>query len=201
VLIDNGIGNENTKFKATFPSATIIKVCYSDYSWPVVARTMIEKAMESSMEQQLDTDNWNSSEAWVRREKYFLFLRDHHFRSAWRPTVDNFVCIDDVFDYTSFFAALNSIVETDSFYPLWEAWRGANNKYIKPIDTASLVLSHIRSNSYYDLKDITDEWTQAVVYYYIWLQYHFEVPHNDYASWFTSTDDIRTMLHTHQVTF
>jgi len=73
VLIDNGINNEGDKFKADFPDSTIVKICYSDYSWPVVARAMIEKAMDSSVEEQLSVDAWKTDEPWARREKYFCF--------------------------------------------------------------------------------------------------------------------------------
>jgi hypothetical protein len=41
-----------------------------------------------------------------------------------------------------------------------------------------------------DLTHITDIWTQAVVYYYIWLEFGIEVPHNDFANFFTNTDQI-----------
>ena len=75
VLVDNGINNESEQFKSTFPDAVTIKICYCKYSWPVVARTMIEKAMSSSIEQQLPIDAWNTDQPWARREKYFLYLR------------------------------------------------------------------------------------------------------------------------------
>ena len=45
-----------------------------------------------------------------------------------------------------------------------------------------------------ELTTITDIWTQSVVYYYIWLEFGVEVPHNDYSDWFTNTDDIVKML-------
>jgi hypothetical protein len=61
VLIDNGIDNESTKFKSIFLNSTIIKICYTDRTWPIIARTMIDKAMKSSIEQQLPTDNWDTS--------------------------------------------------------------------------------------------------------------------------------------------
>ena len=76
VLIDNGINNESDNFKNTFANATVIKICYSNHSWPVVARTMIEKAMQSTIQQQLPVDQWESDEPWTRREKYFLYLQE-----------------------------------------------------------------------------------------------------------------------------
>ena len=56
VLIDNGINNEGEKFKTIFPTAHIIKLCYNDVSWPIVAKTMIDKAMQSSLDEQLTPD-------------------------------------------------------------------------------------------------------------------------------------------------
>ena len=43
VLIDNGINNEGVKFLENFPSAKVIKMCYTDNTWPVIAKTMIDK--------------------------------------------------------------------------------------------------------------------------------------------------------------
>ena len=68
VLVDNGINNESEQFKSIFSNSKIIKICYSDYSWPVVARTMIEKAMHSSIEVQLPTTDWNNDAPWAQRE-------------------------------------------------------------------------------------------------------------------------------------
>ena len=56
------------------------------------------------------------------------------------------------------------------------------------------VLSCVITKQSDDLTHITDIWSQAVIYYYIWLKYNVEVPHNDYANWFTNTKEIVTML-------
>lgn len=200
VLVDNGINNESDKFKSTFPNATIIKICYTDYSWPVVARTMIDKAMKSSIDVELPTTNWQTDEPWAQREKYFLFLRDHELRNAWRPSDDFTIYVDNLLDCEEFFKTLNSIVETEYSPDLWLDWRDANAKYLNPVRTAKRIISDTKMQVRTDLTSITDVWTQAVVYYYIWITYNFEVPHNDYSDWFTNTKDIITMLARHGVT-
>ena len=200
VLIDNGINNESDQFKSTFPNSTVIKICYTDYSWPVVARTMIEKAMHSTIDEQLPIDSWNTNEAWVLREKYFLFLRDHNLRHAWRATDNNAIPIDKLYnDYDKFFSTLNSVVKIKWCEDLWADWRKANATYIDPVKIATSVIDDIAVKRSSDLTCINDLWTQAVVYYYIWLTFGIEVPHNDYANWFTNTNDIVTMLINHGV--
>lgn len=196
VLVDNGINNESDQFKSTFPNATVIKICYTDHTWPIVAKTMIDKAMESSIEQQLPTDEWRTDEPWARREKYFLFLRDHKFRHAWRSDDDNAIYIDQLYeDYDDFFNALHPIVKINWCGDAWEKWRTANAEYIRPIIEARHVVNMVRMKSLSDLTGITDIWTQAVIYYYIWLEFGIEVPHNDFADFFTNTDQIIGLIH------
>lgn len=200
VLIDNGINNESDAFKSTFQNATVIKICYGDYSWPVVARTMIEKAMESSIEEQLPIDNWDTDELWAQREKYFLYLRDHSLRSAW-SSQNKTVLLDTELDvaelyqnYEECHTVINAVAKTENFYSLWKEWRHANSKYIDPVINAKNILSLVATNYSTDLTHITDVWTQAVIYYYIWLWRNVEVPHNDYSNWFTNTKDIVKMF-------
>jgi hypothetical protein len=200
VLVDNGINNESDKFKNTFSESTVIKICYSDYSWPVVARTMIDKAMKSNIETELPVTEWQTDELWAHREKYFLFLRDHKFRHAWKPTEDYSIYVEKFYtDYEEFFKILNSIVKIKYCHDLWLDWRNVNARYIDPVETASRIISDIKNKITTDLTHITDVWTQAVVYYYIWITFGFEVLHNDYSNWFTNTNDIAIMLSKHGV--
>ena len=195
VLIDNGINNQSDNFKATFSNATIIKICYSDSSWPVVAYTMIEKAMKSNINTQLSLSDWDTDEPWVQREKYFLYLRDHDLRFAWRSDpihqYNNLIYIDNLIEsYTNCFSILNNIIELSNFEEVWKEWHNANAKYINPVSTAALVISKVFDKQSVDLKHITDIWTQAVIYYYIWLNFNIEVPHNDFCNFFNNTDQI-----------
>jgi hypothetical protein len=192
VLIDNGINNQGEKFRTVFPSARVIRICYTDHSWPVVAQAMIKKAMVNTIETQLPS--WDTAN-WAVREKYFLFLRDHELRAAWRPTDDFIVHVDDLFDYSQFYNALESCgVELNNFETTWNQWRSANSLYIDPVQTAQGVINNTKQKVNQDLSNITDLWTQAVIYYFIWLEFGIEVPHNDYADWFTNTNDIAIML-------
>jgi len=195
VLVDNGINNQSDKFKTNFPGATTIKICYSKYSWPVVARTMIDKAMQSSIQEQLPIDCWDTDEPWARREKYFLFLRDHPLQHAWKQEDENSLDVAELYqDYDDCYACLNSVVKIEDFYDTWRNWRRANADYIDPVTTATKVMSWVAAKTSEDLTHITDVWAQAVIYYYIWIRYNIEVPHNDFADFFTNTDQIRELI-------
>jgi hypothetical protein len=195
VLIDNGINNESDAFKSKFPGAVVVKICYCKHSWPVVARTMIEKAMRSSIEEQLPIDRWTTEEPWTQREKYFLFLRDHPLQSSWQELDSNSINVNKLYkDYNECHNVLNSIVKTEDFGNLWTEWRQANSRYIDPVTTASEVLNWVSYKKFKNLTHITDIWTQAVIYYYIWLHYNIEVPHNDFSNFFANTDQIRELV-------
>jgi hypothetical protein len=201
VLIDNGINNQTDRFKNFFPGATTIKICYSDRSWPIIARTMIEKAMDVSLESQvnLDLDRWNDQDQWAYREKYFLFLRDHDLRLAWKPDHNIHLHVDDLLDYHQFYSKLLTLAEIESFEDAWHAWRDTNKKYLDSISIADKVMKSVQAQESLSLDHVTDSWTQAVIYYYIWLQYNFEIPHNDYSEWFTNTTSIVKMLKKHNI--
>jgi hypothetical protein len=152
---------------------------------------MIEKAMNSTIEAQLPVDEWTTNEPWAQREKYFLFLRDHDLRLAWRSTDENDLHIDEMYeDYEEFFGILNSLVKIEWCEDLWSEWRMANDKYINPVKTARKIIDHVTAQWPMDLSAVTDIWTQSVVYYYIWLKFGIEVPHNDYADFFCDTKQI-----------
>ena len=193
VLIDNGITNEGTKFKKFFQDNNIIKVCYSDFTWPVVANTMIVKAAKSTLQSELavDTDQWYSAEPWVQREKYFLFLRDHPLRKAWKPESKyDTIMVDDLLNYNKFYNSLP--LNLNNFESLHQNWWEANKQYFLPILTAQKILKG-------QFEPVDDIWTQAVVYYQIWCQYGIEVPHNDYSNWFKNYNDIVIMLDKHGI--
>jgi len=201
VLIDNGIDDETTTYLQFFPGAKTLKLCYSDHSWPIVARTMIEKAMVSDLSTQVGVDErWPSDEDWAMREKYFLYLRDHEFRYKWKPSdgCDNFV-IDDLLNYNTFLDRLTSFGVGDTFRDEWQAWMKFNSQYIDPVENANAIMSALDNGRNIDLA-ITDLWTHSVINYYIWVKYGLEVPANDYSCWFTNTKQIVKMLNDHGVT-
>lgn len=178
VLVDNGINNEGARFKTFFPNANVIKICYSDRSWPIVAHTMIVKAKTSTIDKDLlsDLSGWDCNEPWVQREKFFLFLRDSSLRWAWKPSdFGTGLFVDDLLDYQTFRQKLG--VPSDDFKSHWDLWREANDVYIRPILDAESFLNG-------SLNQITDIWTQAVVYYQIWCKHGIEVPHNDFSNFF-----------------
>jgi len=198
VLIDNGINNEGEKFRDSFPNAEVIKICYSDKSWPIVARTMIDKAMNSSLTEQLslDQDLWSQDTKWSQREKYFLFLRDHHLRKQWKPSTHAYnIFIEDMLTYVSMTRVLlKANIRTNEFNDLWNRWYAANYLYIRPIVSAQEIIKDIKQGNNKSLAEITDVWEQAVIYYFLWVEFNQEVPHNDYADFFNETDTIKAWL-------
>lgn len=200
VLIDNGIHNESKKFLTHFPLAKVAKLCYTDWSWPIIAQTMIVKAMHKDFSSQVDADQdrWEQSSAdWAKREKYFLYLRDHEFRSGWRPEVDCVnIDINDIYDYNKLRQILGTISDDlQDFRHLHSTWQKNNKKYFEPVLLAHGVLKSLRSGYDHSLSQITDLWSQAVINYFIWLEYDYEIPANDYDRWFSNTSEIYDLLH------
>lgn len=201
VLVDPGITNTSQDFMSEFSNAQFIKVCYTDWSWPVVAITMINKAMKSSIEKELavDVGAWtlkDSIEAWAQREKYFLFLRDHKLRTAWcsEPNIDC-IFVDDLLDYSRLKYSIEKLgIKLDEFKGLWNEWYAHNEKYLAPVIIAKNILDNIRRQEPFDLTHITDIWTQAIIYYFIWIEFGHEVPHQDFEKFFTNVSEITQWL-------
>lgn len=202
VLVDNGVNNESKKFLKFFPNSKVIKICYSDRSWPIVAVTLIEKAMKEPLSEQIKLEGiWNVNEDWALREKYFLYLRDHPLRYKWKadPDTDN-LFVEQLLNFHELQLALLKIgVLTENFQMLWDKWRISNGSYIFPVHQANQVIKLVKEGVDYDLTAIGSVWEQSVIYYFIWLEYNFEVPHNDYSIWFNNTKQIVTMLKEHGV--
>jgi hypothetical protein len=198
VLIDNGINDESTKFLKFFPGSKVIKICYNDDTWPVVAKTMFDKAMRSSIQKELpvDIDAWETNADWAVREKYFLFLRDNSLRHAWRDTpVHTCLPVSSIIDYKLLNQHIEQyICKINNFESLHSSWYQVNQQYIQPINYAKDVIAAIESTLDISLTHITDLWSQAVVNYYIWTNYQVEVPANDFADWFRDTREIKKIL-------
>ena len=196
VLIDNGIDNESKKFLNFFPNSTVIKICYTDYSWPVIAQTLICKAMNKDLVDELavDQDAWTVDEPWAQREKYFLYLRDHDLRHKWKAE-NNYqnLLLESLTDYKNFKESLG--VDTKDFQHLWTKWWQSNQRYFAPVIVAKNIL-----NGNWPAEPVTDIWTQAVLYYQIWCKYGIEVPHNDYSNWFENQQHLAKMLNDNGVT-
>lgn len=192
VLVDTGIDNENTNFVKFFPGAKVIKICYDNWSWPIVANTMITKALANDLVTTLPIDSrWPSLEPWAQREKYFLFLRDHDLRNSWKPD-DNFLTlnISDLLDYNCMREKLTTFeIELDDFRSIWKLWFDCNQCYINPVIQSSQMLQ----GPWHNLSSI---WDQAVFYYQIWCEYGVEVPHNQFMNFFQSQQEYNTWIAT-----
>lgn len=194
LLIDNGIDDESTLYRQHFVGATVIKLCYDDFSWPIVARTMIEKAMCSELTSDIAPDShaWPCQDNWAQREKYFLFLRDHAFRHLWKPQPD--CCnlpISDLLIYDKALDFFQQFGVSDSLYSDWVGWYQANRDYIQPVKTARQILDD--NDNEIDISDLSI-WQQAVVNYFVWLRHGVEIPANDHALWFTDIPHLQQVI-------
>ena len=152
--------------------------------------------MHSSIDAELNFFTCGTDGIWAKREKYFLFLRDHELRVKWRkhPSATN-IDVETLLNYDNFNSAiLSNGIKLLDFKNLWSKWHKFNIQYFIPILCAQDVINQIKNKELVDLTAITDVWTQSVIYYYIWLEFNVEVPHNDYSNWFTNTKEIVIML-------
>lgn len=197
VLIDNGINDESKNFIKFFKDSKIIKICYSDQTWPIVAKTQIIKASHDTLENQLIVDeNWPCRDAWAIREKYFLYLRDHTLRHAWRPTENcNFLNLRALLDYKEFVNELQALgIICDNFSELHTSMLEKNYQYFSGVLNAEKIIAALKNNQYLDISNITDLWDQAVINYFIQIEFGVEVPANTYANWFTDTKEMIQLL-------
>lgn len=198
VLIDNGINDEKCDFLQYFPKATPIKICYDDWSWPVIAQSHVIKAMRVSLESVINVESrcWPDTSNWAKREKFFLYLKDHELRHRWK--IDNRcknLQIKSLCRYQNMRKSLQNMgIQLDDFQSDWHKWWGANRVYFAPVIKARSVIAAVKNRTSLDLSDITDLWTQAVIFYFIWLHFDKEVPHNDFADFFIDTDQIQKWL-------
>ena len=127
---------------------------------------------------------------------YFLFLRDHTLRTAWHPEVGvDCVVVNSLLNYSKLKHTIERTgIELSEFKSLWNNWYTHNEIYFMPIIIAEQVLDKIKHKESFDLIHITDVWTQAVIYYYIWTEFGKEVPHNDFENFFSNVDQITQWL-------
>jgi hypothetical protein len=198
VLVDNGINDTSQLFLNCFPASTVIKVCYNNISWPIVAQTSIIKAANSTLSTELALGSgWSDNKDWALREKYFLYLRDHPLRTTWTTSdipASHSLDIMTLLDYKTFYNYLTSIVEVAEFEQLHAEWRSANYKYFSPVVESINIIKAIKNQQHIDTAHVCDIWDQAVVNYFLNLEFGIEVPANDYAEWFQNTQQISKIL-------
>jgi hypothetical protein len=208
VLIDSGIDNDSYEFLSLISPDLKIRICYDDWSWPLLAKMFFTRCMSSVTGQKETVETWitpsldhwdNPDSSWAKREKFFLYLRDHPFRSMWRSSNRNNLNlpVENVLIYQDLHQSLNHLVKVNNFEDFYRKWFATNQVHFEFYNQSINIINHLRDNI--DITHITDLFTQSVVYYYIWLKYNFEIPHNDYSDWFTNTKDIVTVLEDHGV--
>jgi hypothetical protein len=161
---------------------------------------MVTKAMNANFdsESRANKDAWNNNNDWAKRENYFLYLRDNQLRYKWKSGSDFYIDIANIINKARLSAELQKIgIVLEEFDH--QSFATANAEYIQPVLTAQQIIDAVKNQQEIPI-NTTDLWTQAILYYYIWIEYNFEVPHNNYSDWFTNTKDIVTMLDKHGVT-
>jgi hypothetical protein len=89
---------------------------------------------------------------------------------------------------------LTSGVELDNFEALYLDWYEANKQYINSVKNSQLAIESIKNNVNMSLDLMSSKWDQAVLYYFLWITFGKEVPHNDYADFFSDTSCVRKWL-------
>jgi hypothetical protein len=196
VLIDNGIGDSSKRFVTTFVDSSVIKMCYNNISWPIVAKTNIVKASKSTIESELSIDSqWPDHSDWAVREKYTLYLKEHSFKSAWLPDKNTYnIDILTLINYKDLYYQLSNIVDLANFEELHKTWIDSNFEYFFPVIEATTIVKYIQNQTLVDLTHITSLWDQAVINYFIELEFDIEIPVNDYANWFQNTKQIIDLI-------
>jgi hypothetical protein len=98
-------------------------------------------------------------------------------------------------DYSQLHTQLStSGAELSNFESLHQAWQQANKQYINSVKNSQSVVKSIKNNVNVNLDHISSVWDQAVLYYFLWITFGEEVPHNDYANFFSDSDSIRKWL-------
>jgi hypothetical protein len=98
-------------------------------------------------------------------------------------------------DYSQLYNQLSSLgVELNDFKLFHQVWQEANKQYINPVKNSQLIVESIKNNVNLDLTHMSDVWDQAVLYYFLWINFAQEITHNDYANFFPNTDTIKKCL-------
>ena len=210
ILVDAGIENDSDEFKKFINPYLSIRICYDDWAWPLLSKMFYTRCLGIQKKNDPGIENWIMPEdnkwydpqvTWAIREKYFLYLRDHEFRYKWRPATGYATLpLKEILNYNSFYTILNQWFNVNKFEDFYKQWHNTNKEQFAFYFDCLHIINCVENKQSLDLSNIDDLFVQAVVYYYIWIKYNFEVPHNDYSNWFTNTDDIVTMLTNHGVT-
>lgn len=203
-----GIQNDTTdNIKTNYPTAKIIRLCYFDNTWPLIFQNCIVKALKGTTENNIEFDSskFGSSDSWARRENFSLLFEHHHYRNMWKPHVDDQFLNVDIYTLLSdpqqcLHQVANliggSTAQLDQLPTKHQIFFDANPNTVKHFDILRTVQMLPEQKS---LRHIDTLYHQAVLNFYIQTKFDFTIPSNDYANWFTNTQEIVTMLKDHGV--
>jgi hypothetical protein len=203
-----GIPDDTTdNLKNNFPNAKIIKLCYQDNTWPLVFQNCIVKAVQGTSEAnvEFDVEKFGVLDDWARRENFSLLFEHHHYRIMWKEHVhDNWLnidiselitdpqnCLEKVANFIG-----GSMINLRELPFRHQQFLNANPNTVQHLEILNIVKN---LNIDRDLTHINQLYHQAVLNFYVQLEFNFVIPANDYANWFTNTKEIVTMLKDHGV--
>lgn len=206
-LIDCGLNDDSDSWKQFVRVDNLIRICYNDRSWPLLAKMFYTRCMSAVDQKKYRIEDfilpeetlWPGRPDWAIREKFFLYLRDHQFRKYWRPTADaHNIEITTLFDYD---LLRTEIAEwnPNAFDGFYKNWFEKNREHFDFYFHANQISTAIKKNIPMDIRSTKDIFTQATVYYFLWLDYEFAVPHNEHANWFNNTHEIVALLQKNQI--
>jgi hypothetical protein len=203
-----GIPNDTTdNLKSNYPNAKVIRLCYQDNTWPLVFQNCIVKAARGTTESDVDFDakKFGVSDNWACRENFSLLFEYHHYRIMWKEHVhDNWLnidiselitnpqnCLERVENFID-----GSMIDLNQLPSKHRQFLDANPNTVQHLEILNIVKTLTVDQ---DLAHINQLYHQAVLNFYVQLEFNFVIPANDYANWFTNTKEIVTMLKDHGV--
>ena len=188
VLIDNG-NNTSERFRQFFPGATIIKITYDDWYWPIVARTVVEKASHEDFDQFIKGFDWSRCGSIRFQENCVHYIKDHSLRKTFSSDgLEQTLALADVVNYQRLKTRLEQFgIELQDFESKHNEFLEKNAVYIDPVLNSLKLLDDVEHQRWSDLSYFDhNPWAQSIVYFYLWKKYNL----TDYSTWFKSCDQL-----------
>jgi hypothetical protein len=173
----------------------------------LVFQNCIVKAARGTVESDVEfkAEEFGVLDDWARRENFSLLFDRHHYRITWKEHVhDNWLnidiselitdpknCLEKVANFIG-----GSIINLHELPIKHQQFLDANPNTVQHLEILNIVKN---LNVDQDLTHINQLYQQAVLNFYVQLEFNFVIPANEYANWFTNTKEIVTMLKDHGV--
>ena len=206
ILCDNGIFNDSyINIRKHFKKSTIIRICLTNHTRPVIYKTCTSKAQNSDPITESKTQinlNWSDSdEDYAVRENFTLLY--HNWPFGWHEVQDeNIINLnleslisDPVNTMRKLIVSTGgNVINIDKLIQLCADWTAANSKYFKIYYDWLKINSALDSIKNVEIRDITDLHDQGYINYCIERKYNVIIPVYDYKEWFADTSEILIMV-------